>query len=53
MSDVLEYLRWRGDLTFERDPLNEADHLVFSVLSYVKMDDLDSVGKTIEYGNRC
>lgn len=48
MSDVLEYLRWRGDLTFERDPLNEADHLVFSVLSYVKMDDLDSEGKTIE-----
>ncbi|MCR4951439.1 MAG: DUF2974 domain-containing protein [Solobacterium sp.] len=48
MNDVYAYLKWRGDLSFERDPLNEADHLVFSMLSYVNMDDLDSEGKTLQ-----
>ena len=47
MNDVYAYLKWRGDLSFERDPLNEADHLVFSLLSYVNMDELDSEGKTL------
>ena len=35
MPNILDYLDWRGDLEFNRDPLNEVDNLVFSVLSYL------------------
>ena len=35
MPNILDYLDWRGDLEFQRDPLNEVDNLVFSVLSYM------------------
>jgi len=35
MPNILDYLDWRGDLEFNRDPLNEVDNLVFSVLSYM------------------
>lgn len=35
MPNILDYLDWRGDLEFQRDPLNEVDNLVFSVLSYL------------------
>lgn len=47
MGDIFDYLKWRGDLSFAQDSLNEADHLVFAILSYVNMDTLDSEGKTI------
>lgn len=35
MADIFDYLRWRGDLTFTRDPLNSVDALIFSALSYL------------------
>ena len=35
MPNILDYLDWRGDLEFNRDPINEVDNLVFSVLSYM------------------
>lgn len=35
MSDVHDYLYWRGDLSFEQDPLNEIDALIFSEFSYI------------------
>jgi len=34
MNTIIDYLNWRGDLSFNRDPLNEVDNLIFSVLSY-------------------
>lgn len=34
MSNIIDYLKWRGDLDFNRDPLNEVDSLILSVLSY-------------------
>ena len=34
MHSILDYLDWRGDLSFALDPLNEVDNLIFSVLSY-------------------
>ena len=36
MADMFDYLKWRGDLTFRQDPLNEVDALIFSGLSYVR-----------------
>lgn len=35
MCNVLDYLYWRGDLSFEQDPLNEVDALIFSEFSYI------------------
>ena len=32
--EILEYLKWRGDLTFKEKELNEIDALLFSLISY-------------------
>ena len=46
MANVFDYIKWRGDLTFEQSPLNEIDALIFCELSYIFFegivpDDLD------------
>lgn len=40
MPDVLDYLEWRGDLTFCEAPLNEVDNLIFCLLAYVDLDGI-------------
>lgn len=40
MSNLLDYLAWRGDLPLERDPFNSVDALLLSCLSYVNFDDI-------------
>ena len=34
MPNLHDYILWRGDLSFEQDPLNEVDMLLLSQLSY-------------------
>lgn len=36
MANLLDYISWRGDLTFTQDPPNEVDALVFSSLVYIQ-----------------
>lgn len=36
MSNIFDYLKWRGDLSFSQDPPNEVDALIFSGLSYIR-----------------
>lgn len=36
MTNMFDYLTWRGDLTFTQDPVNPVDALIFSTLSYVR-----------------
>lgn len=36
MANILDYIRWRGDLSFTQDPPNAVDALVFSSLSYIR-----------------
>jgi len=36
MANILDYLNWRGDLSFSQDPLNEVDALIFSALAYIQ-----------------
>lgn len=31
MGNILDYLDWRGDLTFEQSPFNEVDNLILRV----------------------
>lgn len=36
MANLFDYIRWRGDLLFSQDPVNEVDALVFSALVYIQ-----------------
>lgn len=35
MANIYDYLKWRGDLSFEKDEFNEIDNLVLSILTYI------------------
>ena len=34
-TNLVDYLRWRGDLLLEQDPFNEVDNLLLCVVSYI------------------
>lgn len=38
MGNILDYLRWRSDLTLEQYPLCEVDNLILSQLAYLNWD---------------
>lgn len=38
MANMMDYLDWRGDLTFEQSPFNEVDSLILSQLIYINFD---------------
>lgn len=40
MSNIIDYLNWRGDLSFETSAFNEVDGLIFSLLSYIDWSDV-------------
>ena len=40
MTTVFDYIRWRGDLSFEASPLCEIDALIFCELSYIFWDGI-------------
>ncbi|MBR6782834.1 MAG: DUF2974 domain-containing protein [Clostridia bacterium] len=40
MPNIMDYLEWRGDLTFVEAPLCEVDNLIFCLLSYVDLDGI-------------
>lgn len=40
MLGMFEYLRWRGDLSFETSEQNEIDALIFSEISYIPFEDI-------------
>jgi len=35
MGTIMEYLYWRGDLDFSKDPFNDIDALILAMLSYL------------------
>ncbi len=39
-DNLFTYLKWRGDLTLQQDPLNEIDGLIFSELSYLRFEGI-------------
>ncbi|MCQ2770285.1 MAG: DUF2974 domain-containing protein [Clostridia bacterium] len=43
MANLFDYLKWRGDLSFEKSKFNEVDGLIFAELSYVYLDEVPSV----------
>ena len=40
MSNIFDYLEWRGDVPFDEDPFNEVDNLVLSELAYVSFEGI-------------
>ena len=40
MANVLDYLKWRKDLTFKQDSFNEVDALILARLSYIPFDGI-------------
>ena len=42
MANILDYLDWRGDLSFSAAPFNEVDNLIFSQLCFLDLDRLVS-----------
>ncbi|MBR4404618.1 MAG: DUF2974 domain-containing protein [Clostridiales bacterium] len=46
MGNLIDYLTWRGDLPFSRDPFNSIDALLLSSLSYIDFTDVvPGIGK--------
>lgn len=39
-ADIIDYLSWRGDLSFDESPLSVVDCLIFCQLSYLSFDGL-------------
>ena len=40
MPNLFDYLEWRGDLTFDRDPFHITDALILSQLSYIPLNGI-------------
>ena len=34
MGNIEDYLKWRGDITFDKDPFNDVDNLILAELAY-------------------
>jgi len=47
MANIIDYLKWRGDISFLQVPLNEIDSLILSRLSYFPFDNLLHEGEKI------
>lgn len=40
MSNILDYISWRGDLSFKQSEFNEVDNLILSTFAYFPLDNL-------------
>ena len=48
MANLMDYMEWRGDVTFKASEVNEIDGLIFSQMSYVFFEDIiDDKNNTI------
>ena len=41
MANIVDYIKWRGDLSFEVSPLNEIDNLILSRISYLPFEKIN------------
>ncbi len=37
MANMMDYIDWRGDLTFKQSPFNEVDNIIMSQIAYVNL----------------
>ena len=50
MGKILDYVRWRGDLTLDREPFNSLDAGLFAAFAYLPFDS-SVKGHTLEAAN--
>ena len=43
MGNIMDYISWRGDLSFEQSQFNEVDNLILACFSYVNLDGISAV----------
>ena len=41
MANIVDYLKWRGDLTFKQSPFNEVDNLILAEFAYINISKKD------------
>ncbi len=51
MTNILDYLLWRGDIAFENDPFNEIDGAICARLSYLPFERILKAGEEITLKN--
>ena len=39
-------MKWRGDLSFEKSPLNEVDNIILTRISYMPLDKIELEDKS-------
>ena len=39
-TNILDYLRWRGDLSFTQSPFNDIDSLILSQIVYIPFEGI-------------
>ncbi len=44
MGTISDYIKWRGDLSFTREPFNEVDNLILAQIAYVDLSGIVSEG---------
>ena len=45
MGNIMDYISWRGDLSFAQSEFNEVDNLILACFSYVNLDGISAVTK--------
>ena len=45
MGNIMDYISWRGDLSFEQSQFNVVDNLILACFSYVNLDGIPAVTK--------
>lgn len=45
MGNIMDYISWRGDLSFEQSQFNEVDNFILACFSYVNLDGIPAVTK--------
>lgn len=43
MNNLFDYLKWRGDLSFEQSPINEIDNMILARLSSMPLHEIEFV----------
>lgn len=52
MANMMDYLDWRGDLTFEMSEFNEVDNLILAQLVYVDFDGIVAGSEMVHKENK-
>ena len=52
MDTIVDYIDWRGDITFEQSGFNEVDNLIFSQIAYLNLGVVKGMVPISELGER-